>query len=233
MRDFRDAKAMATSLRQALSDKSVTVTHSESLELVAKAFGLDNWNILAAKIEAGKPRPEPAETEPTSRATALYCSFCGKSQYDVLTLIAGPTVFICNECVGLCDGIMVDKQLEKALAEARAERPDAPALEAASDLLGTYADNQLQATLKSCADWLGHINWSLTHTAAALAGEERAPWRPDETALTRGWTRDPLKDKSREEIAAQHAHMQTLQAQVRERVRLLEQILAAREAALA
>ena len=55
MRDFRDAKAMATSLRQALNDQSVTLTHSQSLELMAKAFGLDNWNILAAKIEAEKP----------------------------------------------------------------------------------------------------------------------------------------------------------------------------------
>ena len=30
----------------------------------------------------------------------LYCSFCGKSQYEVSKLIAGPTVFICDECVG-------------------------------------------------------------------------------------------------------------------------------------
>ena len=32
----------------------------------------------------------------------LYCSFCGKSQHEVRKLIAGPTVFICDECVGLC-----------------------------------------------------------------------------------------------------------------------------------
>jgi ClpX C4-type zinc finger len=34
--------------------------------------------------------------------TTYYCSFCGKSQDEVLKLIAGPTVFICNECVDLC-----------------------------------------------------------------------------------------------------------------------------------
>jgi hypothetical protein len=55
MRDFRDAKAMAQSLRQALTETSVTLTHSQSLELIAKAFGFDSWNILAAKIEAEKP----------------------------------------------------------------------------------------------------------------------------------------------------------------------------------
>lgn len=35
----------------------------------------------------------------------LYCSFCGKSQHDVSKLIAGPSVYICDECVELCVGI--------------------------------------------------------------------------------------------------------------------------------
>ena len=56
MRDFRDAKAMAHALREALTRSGVETTHSESLELIAKAFGYDNWNILSAKIEAAHPR---------------------------------------------------------------------------------------------------------------------------------------------------------------------------------
>jgi ATP-dependent Clp protease ATP-binding subunit ClpX len=36
----------------------------------------------------------------------LYCSFCGKSQHEVRKLIAGPTVFICDECVELCKDII-------------------------------------------------------------------------------------------------------------------------------
>ena len=40
MRDFRDAKAMARTLRDALSAKSVSLTHSESLELIARSLGL-------------------------------------------------------------------------------------------------------------------------------------------------------------------------------------------------
>ena len=36
----------------------------------------------------------------------LYCSFCGKSQQEVRKLIAGPTVFICNECIELCKDII-------------------------------------------------------------------------------------------------------------------------------
>ena len=61
----------------------------------------------------------------------LYCSFCGKSQHEVRKLIAGPTVFICNECIELCtdiiseenkssltksrDGVPTPKQIRKVL----------------------------------------------------------------------------------------------------------------------
>ncbi len=50
MRDFRDAKAMAQTLRDALKPKSVSLTHSESLELIAKVFGFHDWNELSARI---------------------------------------------------------------------------------------------------------------------------------------------------------------------------------------
>ena len=40
----------------------------------------------------------------------LYCSFCGKSQHEVKKLIAGPAVFVCNECVELCAEIIHDEQ---------------------------------------------------------------------------------------------------------------------------
>jgi len=38
--------------------------------------------------------------------SSLHCSFCGKSQHEVRKLIAGPTVFICDECVELCMDIV-------------------------------------------------------------------------------------------------------------------------------
>ena len=112
MRDFRDAKAMARSLRDALTAKSVQTTHSESLELIAKAFGYDNWNILSAKIDAARPPSNWPGKMPNqgSLAQLLYCSFCGKKQHEVDKLVAGPAVFICNECIDLCTDI-VDEQL--------------------------------------------------------------------------------------------------------------------------
>jgi hypothetical protein len=57
MRDFRDAKDMARALRDALKAKAFVIGHSEALELIAKAFGYENWNILSAKIQAVEPKP--------------------------------------------------------------------------------------------------------------------------------------------------------------------------------
>jgi Glyoxalase superfamily protein/ClpX C4-type zinc finger len=104
MRDFRDAKAMARSLRDALNARAVETTHSESLELISKAFGYENWNVLAAQIEAANapstdrrsPPPIEKQRDPAS-STILFCSFCGKSQHEVRKLIKGPSALICDE----------------------------------------------------------------------------------------------------------------------------------------
>ena len=50
MRDFRDAKAMAQTLRDELKAKGFILTHSDSLELAAKTLGFHDWNTLAARI---------------------------------------------------------------------------------------------------------------------------------------------------------------------------------------
>jgi hypothetical protein len=78
MRDFRDAKLMAHALRDALKDKAIETTHSESLELIAKVFGYENWNIFSAKIDAAVPRAgdERALSSPASapRASTMCAS---------------------------------------------------------------------------------------------------------------------------------------------------------------
>jgi Glyoxalase superfamily protein/Clp amino terminal domain, pathogenicity island component len=66
MRDFRDAKAMAHTLRAALAAKGLKVTISESLELIAQAFGAADWNTLSAAIGAEEPtRPGSASPPPS------------------------------------------------------------------------------------------------------------------------------------------------------------------------
>jgi ClpX C4-type zinc finger/Glyoxalase superfamily protein len=118
MRDFRDAKIMAHALRDALQVKTIETTHSECLELIAKTFGYENWNILSAKIETVQQRATEARTlalaavqDQEPKKAAYYCSFCGKSRHDVRVLIAGPAVFICDECVGLCNDFLDDREI--------------------------------------------------------------------------------------------------------------------------
>ncbi|MEG2629905.1 MAG: ATP-dependent Clp protease ATP-binding subunit ClpX, partial [Comamonas sp.] len=64
-----------------------------------------------------------AEKKGTSSEKNLYCTFCGKSQHEVKKLIAGPSVFICDECIDLCNEIIRD---EKPADEARDARGDLP-----------------------------------------------------------------------------------------------------------
>lgn len=66
MRTFRDAKTMARSLRARLEERGIKLSHSDSLELVAAQFGLDDWNVLAAKIQAGAEAPDMSRTGPAS-----------------------------------------------------------------------------------------------------------------------------------------------------------------------
>jgi ATP-dependent Clp protease ATP-binding subunit ClpX len=54
----------------------------------------------------------------------LYCSFCGKSQHEVKKLIAGPSVFICDECIDLCNDIIRDENTaDPSTAVARSDLP--------------------------------------------------------------------------------------------------------------
>ena len=67
MRDYRDAKAIAHTLREALVDKNCKITVGESLELVARLFGAGDWNTLSALIknsERGQVPPRPFEQGP-------------------------------------------------------------------------------------------------------------------------------------------------------------------------
>jgi ATP-dependent Lon protease len=71
MRDFRDAKAMAQTLRESLTTKAVPITHSESLEVVSRMLGIADWNTLSALLQAdhhpasGRPAASPVSRQRT------------------------------------------------------------------------------------------------------------------------------------------------------------------------
>jgi ATP-dependent Clp protease ATP-binding subunit ClpX len=69
-----------------------------------------------------------AEKKGASGEKTLYCTFCGKSQHEVKKLIAGPSVFICDECIDLCNEIIRD------------ELPNADLTKEAGDALPTPAE---------------------------------------------------------------------------------------------
>jgi len=60
-----------------------------------------------------------ADKKGTSAEKVLYCSFCGKSQHEVKKLIAGPSVFICDECIELCNDIIRDEVPAEGSATAK------------------------------------------------------------------------------------------------------------------
>ncbi|MFN9588145.1 MAG: ATP-dependent Clp protease ATP-binding subunit ClpX [Pseudomonadaceae bacterium] len=72
----------------------------------------------------------------------LYCSFCGKSQHEVRKLIAGPSVFICDECVDLCNDI-IREEVQEAQAESSAHKLPAP--KEISGILDQYVIGQERA----------------------------------------------------------------------------------------
>jgi predicted DNA-binding transcriptional regulator AlpA len=85
---------------------------------------------LAAAIEAEDARP-PVSAAPSP--TTMACSFCGKPASVVAKLIAGPGVYICNECVGLCDDILVEEGVGSVVP--RPVGPSREAVEARLELI--------------------------------------------------------------------------------------------------
>src|SRR5215471_1001474 len=68
----------------------------------------------------------------------LRCSFCGKSQNEVKKLIAGPTVYICNECIDICNEIITDDQQQ----ETASRRPPLPKPVEIKEFLDDYVIGQ-------------------------------------------------------------------------------------------
>jgi ATP-dependent Clp protease ATP-binding subunit ClpX len=80
----------------------------------------------------------------TGETETLRCSFCNKGQNDVRKLIAGPTVFICDECVDVCNDIIADDRR----SEGRASRVGLPTPQEIKKFLDEYVIGQEQAKKK-------------------------------------------------------------------------------------
>ena len=70
MRDFRDAKAMAQTLRESLDHKAINISHSESLELVSRMLGVADWNTLSALLQVERRDTAAPATKPRTGAAS-------------------------------------------------------------------------------------------------------------------------------------------------------------------
>jgi len=85
-----------------------------------------------------------SDKKSSSGEKLLYCSFCGKSQHEVKKLIAGPSVFICDECIDLCNDIIRD-ETSNVESVAGSAKSDLPTPHEIAELLDQYVIGQQTA----------------------------------------------------------------------------------------
>jgi hypothetical protein len=121
---------------------------------------------------------ETAEAGETARLRLFHCSFCGKWQTDVKKLIAGPGVFICDECVGLCDKIIAESP-EPASDPAKIMTPENMPTEKLIALLPGYnkASERADAGMQDIVDVLREREVSWAAIGEALGVSRQAAWK--------------------------------------------------------
>jgi ATP-dependent Clp protease ATP-binding subunit ClpX len=124
------------------------------------------------KVAARLPWARRKALDPT-----LYCSFCGKSQHKVAKLIAGPSVFICDECVAICNKILgqpPDKQVPVVRLEDLGDMPTEKLLRWLK-IQGVIFDDA-RAALQEAVDTLRKREVSWATIGEALGVSRQAAW---------------------------------------------------------
>lgn len=124
----KDAKALHKAFLAGDSDakqrvsaifKDVTEVTLQQVQLViAREAGFDSWKKLLDDSDK-----------------LLHCNFCGKSQHEVRKLIAGPNVYVCDECVGLCNNIIYEESSDSRMIDISGEGGELKARDIVSALI--------------------------------------------------------------------------------------------------
>jgi ribosome-binding protein aMBF1 (putative translation factor) len=120
----------------------------------------------------------PAKTTQTFKHV-YRCSFCGKAQTEVKTLVAGPGVFICDECVQLCRQIVEKKRKPAQQEVPNSLLPDDAPTETLLRTLAGYngAFERIDAGMQDIADILRERDVSWASIGQALAVSRQAAWK--------------------------------------------------------
>jgi len=111
-----------------------------------------------------------AEKKGASGEKVLYCSFCGKSQHEVKKLIAGPSVFICDECIELCNDIIRD-EVPAENASSKSAKSDLPVPGEIKASLDQYVIGQEPAKRTLSVAVYNHYK-RLKHMSAGVGKDE-------------------------------------------------------------
>lgn len=117
--------------------------------------------------------------KPAAAVGTLFCSFCGKSQHEVKKLIAGPAVFICDACVGLCVTIIdTSPDPDPSTPQAKLDWPENVATENLLGLLKAQEKTfgEVAARLQKSVEILRQREVSWQQIGDALSVSRQAAW---------------------------------------------------------
>jgi hypothetical protein len=146
MRDFRDAKAMAQTARAALAAKGLKITISESLELIAKAFGVTDWNTLSAAIKTADAEPDRSQDLASARPADASAT---RERPDAIPRAAGRVGF----------SAALEATLHRAVGLAAARKHE---LTLEHLLLALIEDANAAEAMRACKVDLGELAKTLT-----------------------------------------------------------------------
>jgi hypothetical protein len=128
-------------------------------------------------VDSSGARPVPEGEAAPPRKRVYRCSFCGKSQTEVATLVAGPGVFICDECVQLCQAIIVRKAADREAPDGLL--PDNATTEKLLTTLAGYngAFEWVDTAMQDLVDILREREVSWATIGQALAVSRQAAWK--------------------------------------------------------
>jgi hypothetical protein len=107
---------------------------------------------------------------PTARLEALTCSFCNKNQSEVAKLVAGPGVYICNECINLCNQIIAQEADPKKTGTSKATRSSKSRVPPRIKAWEGLSDEDLLSEMVRAHAAHQNVDRAVAHHVAALRG---------------------------------------------------------------